>query len=284
MPLRSNRTLPQTCATVIATVVATLFTANIALATDSPSTPITSASESSPTSTPAESKNQWDFLIGVPLWLPGFDGTIIVDGNEPSGGDGSSDIGETVNSHLNLAGALHFEAERNRFGLLADALYMDLRFNTESTGDDEASIRAFVGELGGFYTLVEPKQPAGWGMFRGDLLGGVRTSWLELGLDTADFTGTGDHTFYDPFVGGRIEVGLTDWLRYKLRGDVGGFGIGSDFSYQGLALFDWRANETIGVVFGYRIIGFDYEEGHGGGYKRFDLTEQGPLLGVAFSF
>lgn len=93
-----------------------------------------------------------------------------------------------------------------------------------------------------------------------------------------------DADWVDPLIGLQYAVPFADRWRFSLRGDVGGFGIGSDFSYQGLALFDWRANETVGVVFGYRIIGFDYEEGHGGGYKRFDLTEQGPLLGVAFSF
>lgn len=280
MHLRSNRTLLRTCATLVGTFLIT----SVVLATDSPSDPITSASESSPTSTPTESKNKWDFTVGVPIWLPGFDGTIIVDGNEPSGGDGSSDIGESINSHLNLAGALHFEAERNRFGFLADALYMDLRFNTESTGDDEASIRAFVGELGGFYTLIEPKTPAGWGMFRADVLGGARTTWLELGLKTADIDDNVDHTFIDPFVGGRIEVGLTDWLRYKLRGDVGGFGVGSDFAWNVDTAFEFRVTKSFDIGVGYRWLDYEFEDGSGDEHFLFDATISGPYLNLQFRF
>jgi hypothetical protein len=93
-----------------------------------------------------------------------------------------------------------------------------------------------------------------------------------------------DVDWIDPLIGLQYGVPFADRWRFSLRGDVGGFGVGSDFSYQGLALVNWRANETVGVVFGFRIIGFDYAEGNGSGYKRFDLTEQGPLLGVAFSF
>jgi hypothetical protein len=41
------------------------------------------------------------------------------------------------------------------------------------------------------------------------------------------------------------------------------------------------------MVFGYRLIDFDYEDGSneiGGGFERYKLTEQGPLIGVSFTF
>jgi len=51
-----------------------------------------------------------------------------------------------------------------------------------------------------------------------------------------------------------------------------------------LANFRWQASERFGVVFGYRVIGFDYEEGHDADYERYDLVEQGPLVGMTISF
>jgi hypothetical protein len=51
---------------------------------------------------------------------------------------------------------------------------------------------------------------------------------------------------------------------------------------------DW-IDPTIGLQYnrpfaGYRLIAFDYEEGSGRSYQRYDLTEQGPLVGVSISF
>lgn len=95
-----------------------------------------------------------------------------------------------------------------------------------------------------------------------------------------------DASWVDPLLGLQYNVPFADNWRFNLRGDIGGFGIGSDLSYQVLANFRWQANDTVGVVFGYRLIAFDYEDGkkNARGYQRFDLTEQGPLVGISLSF
>jgi hypothetical protein len=95
-----------------------------------------------------------------------------------------------------------------------------------------------------------------------------------------------DASWVDPLIGLQYNVPFADRWRFNLRGDIGGFGVGSDFSYQVLANFGWQATDAVRVVFGYRVIGFDYEDGSRGssGYQRFDLTEQGPLAGVAWQF
>jgi hypothetical protein len=33
-----------------------------------------------------------------------------------------------------------------------------------------------------------------------------------------------------------------------------------------------------------RALGFDYQDGSGRNYPRYDLTQQGPLAGIAISF
>lgn len=91
-------------------------------------------------------------------------------------------------------------------------------------------------------------------------------------------------SWVDPLVGLQYNVPIGDAWRFNLRGDIGGFGVGSDQSYHLLANFRWQANDTIGVVFGYRVIGFDYEDGKDRNYQRYDLTQQGPLVGVSISF
>ena len=99
-------------------------------------------------------------------------------------------------------------------------------------------------------------------------------------------TASVDASWVDPMLGLHYSLPFRDDWRFNLRGDVGGFGIGSDLSYQVFASVHWQSSGGFGAVFGYRLIGFDYEDGSRGSssYQRFDLTEQGPLLGITYTF
>lgn len=106
------------------------------------------------------------------------------------------------------------------------------------------------------------------------------TTTGPAGLVTAKASAGAD--WIDPLVGLQYNVPIADAWRFNLRGDVGGFGVGSDLTYQVLTNLRWQANKRIGIAFGYRLIAFDYEDGtrNGPGYQRYDLEEQGPFVGV----
>jgi hypothetical protein len=106
------------------------------------------------------------------------------------------------------------------------------------------------------------------------------TTTGPAGLVTAKAAASAD--WIDPLVGLQYNVPIGDAWRFNLRGDVGGFGIGSDLTYQVLTNLRWQASERIGFAFGYRLLAFDYEDGteDGPGYQRYDLVEQGPFVGV----
>jgi len=70
---------------------------------------------------------------------------------------------------------------------------------------------------------------------------------------------------------------------YSLRGDIGGFGVGSDLTWQVLTTVRRQNTDRFGWYLGYRAIGFDYEDGRGRNYQRYDLTHQGPLAGITIS-
>jgi hypothetical protein len=93
-------------------------------------------------------------------------------------------------------------------------------------------------------------------------------------------------SWVDPLLGLHYGVPVNDDWTVHLRGDVGGFGIGSDLSYQLIAAMQWKSSGKLGAAFGYRVIGFDYEDGNrdSAGYERYDLTEQGPFAGVTWTF
>lgn len=110
------------------------------------------------------------------------------------------------------------------------------------------------------------------------------TTTGPAGLVTANASAGAD--WVDPLLGLQYNVPIADAWRFNLRGDVGGFGIGSEFTYQVLTNLRWQANDKFGVAFGYRVIGFDYEDGRkdGPGYQRYDLVEQGPFVGMTIDF
>lgn len=93
-----------------------------------------------------------------------------------------------------------------------------------------------------------------------------------------------DADWIDPTLGLQYNRPFAENWRFNVRADIGGFGIGSDFMYHLLASARWQASDAVGVFFGYRLISFDYEDGAGRNYQRYDLTEQGPLVGVSVSF
>ena len=99
-------------------------------------------------------------------------------------------------------------------------------------------------------------------------------------------TASVDVDWIDPMIGAHFELPFHEDWKLNLRGDIGGFGVGSNFSYQALVTLQWQSGGSVGAVFGYRLIGFDYEDDGGGSshYERFDLTEQGPLVGMTYRF
>ena len=74
-----------------------------------------------------------------------------------------------------------------------------------------------------------------------DLLAGARYWWLSADLDTSTVINPSRSTEWgDPFMGLRGTTDITKQLTFTLRGDVGGFGVGSDFSWNGSGLFGYR--------------------------------------------
>ncbi len=70
----------------------------------------------------------------------------------------------------------------------------------------------------------------------------------------------------------------------NLRGDIGGFGVGSDFAWQAIATLRWQFSPRTGVGLAYRHLDMDYEDGKGANRFLYDVATSGPALGVVFTF
>jgi hypothetical protein len=97
-------------------------------------------------------------------------------------------------------------------------------------------------------------------------------------------TASRDASWVDPLAGLNYEVPVGSRWRYTLRGDIGGFGVGSDLTWHALTKFTYQQSDRFCWYLGYRAIAYDYEDGKGPNYQHYDLVQHGPGAGVAFSF
>jgi hypothetical protein len=95
---------------------------------------------------------------------------------------------------------------------------------------------------------------------------------------------TGSQDWADPIVGALVHLTLAQKLTFEFHGDVGGFGIGSDLTWQVFPYLSWRFSRVVSAEAGYRLIDTDYQTGSGTSLFRYDVLTHGPQLGVTFHF
>lgn len=88
----------------------------------------------------------------------------------------------------------------------------------------------------------------------------------------------------DPVIGLRATyVPYDNWF---LSGwfDFGGFGVGSQQTYQLIGTVGYRFENGLDLFAAYRSYHFKYETGSGADYLDLDLTYSGPEFGLAYRF
>ena len=78
---------------------------------------------------------------------------------------------------------------------------------------------------------------------------------------------SGSVDWLDPIIGARIRYAVAPGHELFLRGDIGGFGLGSDFSWQAIGSYSFDFGTYNGVTFsgmvGYRALSVDNSQGDG---------------------
>jgi hypothetical protein len=96
---------------------------------------------------------------------------------------------------------------------------------------------------------------------------------------------SGDLEWVDPVVGARLRHHMASGSDVTLLADFGGFGAGSEFSWQlvGTYGFDVTCFGTpLRTVVGYRALAVDYSENGRHGTNALDVVQHGPVMGVNF--
>lgn len=93
-------------------------------------------------------------------------------------------------------------------------------------------------------------------------------------------TGTQEKDWIDPVIAVRFQTRINEKWRATFFADYGGFGAGSDETWQIVGTFDYSLNEKLLLRAGYRVLSTDYRDGN----FRYDVTMHGPLIGLTYRF
>ncbi len=96
----------------------------------------------------------------------------------------------------------------------------------------------------------------------------------------------GDEEWVEMIVGARIKFDVFENLAVGVRGDIGGFGIGSgsDLTWNVVAGIDWQFRENMSLKIGYRYMEMDYEQHSGSERFGLDAQMKGPIIGLTIMF
>ena len=257
-------------------LIPALFCASSLLALAGPT-----SHESVPVDSPPPTVD-WEFRLQLYGWLTGIDGTT-----GPAGFPSEIDAGfDDVFDVLEMAAALQFETRRGRWGFLADVFYAELGSSGTLPGPLQTEVDVdFKQFLGEFIVLCRvTESPVSFV----DLYAGIRHNSLDVDI-TAETTGTllpaggrrsAEKSWTDPIIGVRTQWEINPRWYLAAKGDIGGFGVDSDFTWNIQASVGYRFNETVSLEVGYRHFDTDYSDS---GFT-YDVAQSGALIGLNFTF
>jgi hypothetical protein len=259
----------------------------------------------------------WTYQFTPYGWVPWVSGDAVVRGR-------SFSVSETpieVLEQLNMAWMSYQQAKNGPLTLFTDVIYASVAsggsfvtsktFSPHVSGTIGAALAAdykyWIVEAGGTYEI------ASWNSHGAryatpdtelELIAGGRYWHQELDValalaGTVDLDGlivsgnralahSGGVEWVDPFIGARIRFQPARGEEVVVRGDIGGFGAGSKFTWQALATYNWQVC-TFGPMLidgyaGWRALQVDYAQGAGVERYEFDVLQQGPVMGFTGRF
>ncbi|QRM31571.1 hypothetical protein [Microvirga sp. VF16] len=249
----------------------------------------------------------WTFRFVPYGWLTALDGTQTVRGRSVKVDASFIDIVEHSDTLVALMG--DFEARNGPLALFTDLVWSKIGFEGGDlrtralapgiTGTFGASLKLdiemAIAEVGAAYEVARS------GPVAFDILGGARYWYQEADLsfaiagtvDIGDlqvagaraFARSGSVDWLDPMIGARVRYTVAPGHELLLRGDIGGFGVGSDFSWQAIGAYGFEFGTYQGITFsgviGYRALYVDYVQGEGRRRYEFDMLQHGPILGLS---
>jgi hypothetical protein len=237
-------------------------------------TPVNALAQASP--------DAWAFEATPYFWAAGSSGWARIGARTPAVNLDASFSNVWRNLDFGAMGT--FEARKGRWGIIVDAVYVDLSKTSDPlAGGDLGTVRlkanqAIVQAAGAYRVLDSPTTPV-------DVLAGVRYTHLDAnttlsssrllpnGASHSDSVG-----WTDGFAGIRAAFAWTERWSVVGYADVGAGG--TKLSWQFLGSINYSISKTFVAKAGYRVISMNYDKPE----FLYDIRTAGPFIGVGIRF
>jgi opacity protein-like surface antigen len=231
----------------------------------------------------APEQDDWRFNITPYLWLPSVSSNLHVSdlGPEVEADTAASDLFDKLDFALLLCG----EVRKGKWGVLYDFQCLKLSDDGVVGPVDgrhyDAELTVADATLGLQYRVAEAPD------FFVDAFGGARVMYADTSIDIspgvvvpAGASGGEDKAWVDPIIGLKGRWQFADHWSLLGYGDIGGFGVSSDLTYQLMGTVAYHFNDNVALLAGYRYFAVDYDRG---GFE-LDAAMHGPIIGLSFTF
>lgn len=255
----------------------------------------------------------WSITVTPYGWAPGFVGDAAFRGYKLHAAASFFEVIQAANQVIPAMG--YVQLQKGPFSLFADGIYAQFGFDRSDTlhfnplaqieigahakanliltlGIAEAGAAFEVGrweEANGASSALDLYGGARYWNSSGDLtvktkesIDLARFGWKRVGRRT--FRITEDVDWVDPVVGLRVRQQLSPGHEVDFVGDVGGFGAGSNVSWQvygGYTRSFQYGRAAVAASIGYRVLGVDYDGGSGKNVWQLDTIMHGPQLALS---
>lgn len=212
---------------------------------------------------------EWQFSLRPYFYLSGLSGSITVD---PLTFPVNSSF-STLLDNVKFGGFISLTAEKGQWGINADFQYINLYGESQSLQNTSFDLKNIIGEL----DLIFRPELAPTLRF----LVGVRAYSVYQNIVLASVPlPEAKTTVVDPVIGAFGNWALHTRWDFELRGDIGGFGVSSEATYQMMGLFRYGLGENTSIPFGYRILGYQIKQED----VRMNTRMMGAFIGFDFRF
>ena len=223
----------------------------------------------------SDKESNWEFDVTPYLWFASLKGDV-------------SFLNQTVPTNiefkdildqLSIGAFVHLETHKGPWTIMTDLMYLKLKEdgkigNTSVTTKMETD--QTIWELGGGYRIIKLQD-----YLKIDALLGMRYFGLKPSIDiNGQNVLDKSINFVDPYIGIRFKNTNDKWIN-SARFDIGGFGVGSEFSWKFDLLLGYQFSDRSSMYLGYQAYDVDYEADNSFVY---DVFTGGIITGFNFHF
>ena len=216
-----------------------------------------------------QSGDKWNVFVAPYVLGAGMSGTTTLRGDEVNVDLSAGDIF----SNLQFGAMGMAVARKGNWGFGTDLIWMALGTTVREVNVD-FNQGAFA-----FYGLraLGPSADVTFGMRVNTLQG--KLAFKRLGVNRDQ-----DKTWVNPIVGLSLHSPAGRRVTARLYSEIGGFGAGSDFTWQLFPTVGIGMGKSASLELGYRWLDIKYASGDGSEKFGWDVLTQGPVAGVGFKF